>query len=74
LARRLRGLRADINSWAPSDSSDLAASSARTSSGRLAGSCCSTQVTIDWDSTVRDRIQFTASPAPLNSSRAWSGP
>ena len=34
----------------------------------------STRVTIDWDSTVRDRIQFTASPAPLNSSRAWSGP
>jgi len=56
------------------DSSDLAASSARTSLGKLAGSRRSTCVTIDSENTVRGRIQVTVSPAPLNSSRTWSGP
>ena len=69
-----RGLLADITSCAPSDSSDLAASSARTSLDRPPGSRRSQCVTTDSENTVRERIQLTRSPAPLNSSRAWSGP
>ena len=69
-----RGLLADITSCAPSDSSDRAASSARTSLGRPPGSRRSQCVTTDSENTVRERIQLTRSPAPLNSSRAWSGP
>ena len=69
-----RGLLADITSCAPSDSSDLAASSARTSLDRPSGSRRSQCVTTDSENTVRERIQLTRSPAPVNSSRAWSGP
>jgi DNA-binding SARP family transcriptional activator len=69
-----RGLLAEITSCAPSDSSDRAASSVRTSLGNPPGSCRSQCVTTDSDNTVRDRIQLTRSPAPVNSSRAWSGP
>ena len=69
-----RGLLADITSCAPSDSSDLAASSARTSLDSPPGSRRSQCVTTDSENTVRERIQLTRSPAPLNSSWAWSGP
>ena len=69
-----RGLLAEITSCAPSDSSDRAASSARTSLGSPPGSRRSQCVTTDSENTVRDRIQLTRSPAPVNSSRAWSGP
>ena len=34
----------------------------------------STRLTTDSPSMVRGRIDLTVSPAPLNSSRAWSGP
>ena len=54
-----RGLLAEITSCAPSDSSDRAASSVRTSLGNPPGSCRSQCVTTDSDNTVRDRIQLT---------------
>ena len=41
---------------------------------RPPGSRRSQCVTTDSENTVRDRIQLTRSPAPVNSSRAWSGP
>ena len=69
-----RGLLAEITSCAPSDSSGRAASSARTSLGSPLGSRRSQCVTTDSENTVRGRIQLTRSPAPVNSSRAWSGP
>jgi hypothetical protein len=69
-----RGLLAEMTSWAPREPSDFAASSARSSLGRPPGSRRSQCVTTDSASTVRERIQLTRRPAPVNSSRAWSGP